>query len=770
MLRVDFPNIYNPANQTEDELIANFVVRTALFRSIYDDIRNAEMKFPQMHYIIQGIRGQGKTTLLLRIAYEIRKNEELMQKVIPIVFNEDQYNISRLYKLWETTAHYLEESREIQGISKEMEDLDFDDDYEERCFGLLEDNLKKKNKKIILFIDNIDEIFDKLSEREYKRLREVFTQSAELRLIGTSSIFPEFHYDYSKPFFQFFKIVELKGLDPVETKTLLLKLGEQYKTERVKEIVEKEPGRVEALRRITGGVIRTIILLFGIFVDDINGSAFKDLERILDLVTPLYKHRMDRLSARQQEVVDFIALRWEAVAVKEIAKKTRMESKAVSSQLNQLEKYRIIEKEKTNTKNHLYRIHERFFNIWYLMRCGRKWDEKRVRFLVEFLSSWCDERELVKIARCHLRALKKGDMYDKQSLYVTETLARMPIQRKLQNKLIRETKFYLESCCSDLKEYLSYSDTELANEAKAAFRAEEWDKAIEKIEHIRNKIPYEFIIQSICYMNLGKHKNAEECLLKAVEMGDTDAMMGLALLNYDVYKNFSEAERYYLMAVENGHVDAMNNLALLYISEFNNFPKAEYYFLMAVENRNSRAMFNLALLYDTEFKDFSKAEQYYLMAVKKGYTNAMNRLAWNYFEQKIKKNEAIHFAEQSFLKEKSIYNSHTYAMILLWNNEIMKAFETACEFLSKPETFEKYTEDIGLFFILLMAKKQYHLTLKLFEENTNHLKDRYKPIYYALMYFLKDEYPNEYLKMGSELKETVEEIIKKIGEMEKDYE
>ena len=71
-----------------------------------------------------------------------------------------------------------------------------------------------------------------------------------------------------------------------------------------------------------------------------NGNAFQDLEKILDSVTPLYKHRMDSLSAQQQEIVDFIALKWDAVSVKEIADKTKLQSKAVSAQLRLLEKYK----------------------------------------------------------------------------------------------------------------------------------------------------------------------------------------------------------------------------------------------------------------------------------------------------------------------------------------------------------------------------------------------------------------------------------------------
>ena len=71
--------------------------------------------------------------------------------------------------------------------------------------------------------------------------------------------------------------------------------------------------------------------------------------------------------------------------------------------------------------------------------------------------------------------------------------------------------------------------------------------------------------------------------------------------------------------------------------------------------------------------------------------------------------------------------------------------------------------------MLSMTKKQYHLTLKIFNENPHHMKDRFKPVYYALMSFMQKEYPNEYRKMGGELKQTVEEIIAKIQQLAKAY-
>ena len=57
-----------------------------------------------------------------------------------------------------------------------------------------------------------------------------------------------------------------------------------------------------------------------------------DLEKILDSVTPPYKQRMDSLSPQQQEIVDFIALSWDAVSTNEISQKTKLASKAVSAQ------------------------------------------------------------------------------------------------------------------------------------------------------------------------------------------------------------------------------------------------------------------------------------------------------------------------------------------------------------------------------------------------------------------------------------------------------
>lgn len=1032
---MEVSTIYNPHEQTEQELLDGFVIREKEFKTIFQEIQKNKMQTPPQHYIIYGVRGNGKTSLLLKLFYEVRRDEDLNKWLIPIIFKEEQYNIRTLFKLWENITEHLEDDyKEFVGLPDKMEHLGDSDDYEEKCFEVLQSALESNGKKIVLLFDNFGDFLNKLKDREHQRLREVLITCSDIRIVGASTFVDETTYDYGKPFFDFFKPVYLKGLNREDTIKLLLKLNERATSGDVKQIIENNPGRIEALRRLTSGIPRTIVLLYQIFVDNANGSSFKDLDSLLDKVTPLYKARMDDLSPQQQEITDIIAKNWDAISVNEIVPKAKMPSNAVSAQLKQLEKNRIIEKKETSTKNNLYQISERFFNIWYLMRYSRRKDKCKVRWLVNFLEIWCDKKELRIRAKNHIEGLKTGKLYDKYAYHLSEAYAQMVSSPKMQHEIIVSTREYLKSIESDYLSELSDSDVELGREALMDFKNDKPEMALTKLLKIERKnktqlffigfIYHEFIkdfekaeefyllaikknmpeamfnLGNIyCYqymdykkaeefytmaiekgdteamVNLGylfeneykeydkaeqyylmaaekgeakamnnlgylykriykdrvkaeeyyqmaaakgevraianlgylydvefkDHVKAEKYYLMAVEKGDSEAMFNLALFYKNEYRDYVKAEEYYLMAIKKGDVDAMFNLGYLYDNEFNNykkaeefyllaagngdakamnnlgylygneckdfkkakeyflmaaeksdtdamnnlgylygnefkdFKKAEEYFLMAVEKGDTSAMVNLGYLYKNEYKDYKKAEEYflkaaengdakatlnlgylyeneynnykkaeeyyltvaengdalgmfalgnlygggykdyykaeeyYLMAIKKGNVDALNGLAWNYFELKKNKIEALEYAKRAFNKEQSIEIAHTYSCILLWCNEIEKAIEVSKEFLDKEESYIEFSKDIELFLLLLLAKKQYHFVLNLFKVNKFEILDRYKPIYYALMSLMQSELPDEIKRMGSELEETVQEILREIERLSKDY-
>lgn len=406
-------SIYNPDLLSKDQLIASFVVRIRKFEKLFAEIKSGKMEHPEQPLLIVGLRGMGKTTLLLRLSYEVENDSELNDWLIPIVFNEEEYGISKLFKLWETIAEYLGKknsrfSRLFDEMDKKYDQLQNDTLYEQAAFSLLTDALRQHNKKLLLFIDNFGDMFKRFAKQEKQRLREVLMTCPDIRIIAASSVAAESFFRYDDPLYELFKIERLDGLTKEDAEALLLELGKHYPGDPIKHILEKQPHRVEALRRLTGGIPRSIVLLFEIFIDDKDGNAFTDLESVLDRVTPLYKHRMDDLPTQQQEIVHALALSWDAVSAKEIAQKTRLDSKLVSAQLKQLQQNNIVDIQQTGIKNHLYLIHDRFFNIWYLMRMARKGDKNRVLWLIRFLEAWCDEEQLSKRADGLRKSLQKA--------------------------------------------------------------------------------------------------------------------------------------------------------------------------------------------------------------------------------------------------------------------------------------------------------------------------------------------------------------------------
>ena len=178
-------------------------------------------------------------------------------------------------------------------------------------------------------------------------------------------------------------------------------------------------------------------------------------------------------------------------------------------------------------------------------------------------------------------------------------------------------------------------------------------------------------------------KLSKEYFLKAIELGDIDAMNNLA--DYYLTKSkYDEAIKYYNMSIDKGSVIGMNSLAYYYesISDEENMLK---YYNMAIDKGYGLAMHNLAAYYEEKYNELmndndsydtdedeeinddendidneivnntdenidndeneddeeeKKKEEYkekmlklYLMAISNGETSAMMNLAYYYQEQ-----------------------------------------------------------------------------------------------------------------------------------------
>ncbi len=164
-----------------------------------------------------------------------------------------------------------------------------------------------------------------------------------------------------------------------------------------------------------------------------------------------------------------------------------------------------------------------------------------------------------------------------------------------------------------------------------------------------------------------------------------------------------------------------------------------------------------------------------MSASKKGKKGAKTYLAWLLFDYVKDSEEALSSAEQAFQETNSKFFSKdacTLANMQLWNHLFDEAADTANLFLYDEVFLDEHTDRVSQFLVFAMAKEQYQLVYEYFSGGRGlsvFSIERFKPIWFALMYFMREQYPNEYLKMGGEFKETVDEILAKVEEMRVTY-
>ena len=368
------------------------------------------------------------------------------------------------------------------------------------------------------------------------------------------------------------------------------------------------------------------------------------------------------------------------------------------------------------------------------MRFGRKKDRNRVEWLVRFLSIWYTKEELQSKCTQLIKATKNNKIKEHYLYHMSEALSYTgQLDIKTEYLLKNTVKEHFEKFQSNYCKDISPSDVELLRKALELVKNEQSNEAIKLLIKSKKSTKEINMLLGILYYKQKEYEKVEKYYLKAIELGDIDALIILGNL-YNEQKEYEKAEKYYLKAIDSGNNKALNNLGILY----------------------------------KEQKEYEKAEEYYLKAIEFGDNDALNSLSWMYFELAKEKNKSLELIEKFYKIKKEYANTHTFAVVLLWNEEFSKSYEKFEEWI-KFEGAEESIADISEYINLLIAKGQYYKAKEYFENEKYQLKDKLKPIWYALMTLMQDEFPNEIKKMGSELQESVDDILKTIEELNEKY-
>jgi TPR repeat protein len=623
--------VFQTANSDYQSVKNNFIIRKTEFSTIVDSIQNKKAKDPLQHELILGRRGSGKSTLLKRIEIEVVENPRLNKKFVPINLAEEQAGIYRLFDLWEQVLEELKIQTKAEISIPEYAAFDDVQAYTRQLYNSIHDVCLQSKKRIILLLDNFDRIVENLDD-DGSLLRETLINYNDIQIIAGSTRMDEHFWGYDKPFYEFFRRHRLEALSREEINLLLNHWSDSLEIPILRTFVKDNPGKIENIRLLTDGLPRTLQFFIQIVLQKSETSTYDYLKKTMDNVSPLFQERLNALTAPMRKIVLEMAFIWEACSTKQLVEKTRMESKLISANLSTLVDKGLVDKIETNKKQHLYRISERFFNMWLIVTQGNPEQKRKARWLSIFLENWYDATDFKRLTGEHISKLQNGETDWFQALVFSKALSQSKYLTTDERDTIIELTEKIR--CKDIRNCM----VELPEKFKSIIPKIEkyideknYQKAIELAKGIENEADgLKFMLLGFLFAMKQNFEEAECNFLSAVAQGDSDGLFNLAFL-YQQTNRYVEAEKYYLLAIEKGNVDSLSNLAHLYKKQ-KKFAEAEKYFQLSIEKGNVNSIFDLALLYQTE-ENYVEAEKYYLLAIENGDITSLFNLALLYDDQ-----------------------------------------------------------------------------------------------------------------------------------------
>ena len=388
------PRKYNPGFLTDDELVASFCVRRSEFESIVEMLRECTGS-SNPHQIVIGPRGSGKTSLLLRVAAEVRRDAGLSSAFFPVVFAEESYEVANAGEFWlECLTRLADQAPQREGgpdLRLTVEDLRAirdDRTLGERCLAALLDFSDREGKRLVLMVENLNMMFrDMADSREAGwRLRKTLqTEPRIILLASATSRFDEIdHPDHA--LYDLFQTLTLRPLDTNECAVLWEAVSGQ----------RHPPETIRSLEILTGGSPRllAIVARFG------GGLSFRELMAdLLDLVddhTEYFKGHLESLPPQERRVYLALADLWKPAFTKEIADRARLETSKCSAQLTRLVERGAVQVAGGTARRKQYYLSERLYNIYYLLRRNRGPD-RLIEALIRFMAAYYSPPELKDI-------------------------------------------------------------------------------------------------------------------------------------------------------------------------------------------------------------------------------------------------------------------------------------------------------------------------------------------------------------------------------------
>lgn len=393
---------YNPSFLTDDELIASFCVRSHEFASIIEMLRECNRN-SNPHRLVIGPRGCGKTSLLLRVAAEVRREPVLSSSFFPIVFAEESYEVATAGEFWLAALSRLaDQARCPEGEDnlhltvEELRNTPDDRMLGKRCLGSLLDFSDQQDKRLILIVENLNMMFRDMSDRDAGwQLRK--TLQTEPRIILLASATARFD-EIDKPDRAFYDLFVSQTLHPLCIEECAILWGHVAGQHH-------PPEAMRGLQILTGGSPRLLSIIARFGAELSFRDLMADLMELIDDLTEYFKSHIETLAPQERRVYVALADLWEPASAREVATQARLDTSQCSAQLRRLVGRGVVEVVGGGSRKKLYYLAERLYNIYYLLRRART-STPVIEALIRFMDAYYSPIQLKDLV---FRMIREAD-------------------------------------------------------------------------------------------------------------------------------------------------------------------------------------------------------------------------------------------------------------------------------------------------------------------------------------------------------------------------
>lgn len=374
---------FNPGMlQGDDEIVRQFVVRNNELQVLLDVLRGNIASLSCQHALVIGPRGRGKTMLLARVTAEIRTANDLSRAFVPVRLMEESYEVFSLGDFWLEVLFHLAIEIESQhpDLSVELKKSRTDLagrwqglEWEDQVFSAVLEAADLLGKKLVVMVENMQDIC-KQADRHFgwKLWNAMQTEPSIVLVASATSQFEALNA--REPLFDVFRTLHLEPLNAGECAMLWRALAGESVEER----------EIQPLRILTGGSPRLIAVVAA------SRRSLADLmENLADLVdehTEYFRSQFGALTGKKLRVYIALVDLWQPSSASEIARRSRMDIRVVSTMLSRLVGDGVVETVDNGPRGR-YAVVERLTCIYYKLRQQRD-GAAVVRRLVDFMRAY----------------------------------------------------------------------------------------------------------------------------------------------------------------------------------------------------------------------------------------------------------------------------------------------------------------------------------------------------------------------------------------------